>query len=40
MNILKDLISNHVLIVPMLAWALSQVFKTFTYLIVEKKFDI
>lgn len=40
MEIFKDLISNHVLIVPIIAWALSQVLKTFTYLIVEKKLDI
>jgi len=40
MEIFKDLISNHVLIVPLVAWALSQILKTLTYLLVEKKLDI
>ncbi len=40
MEILRDIISNHTLIVPIIAWALSQVFKTFTYLIIEKKLDM
>ena len=40
MGILKNIISNHVLIVPIIAWALSQVLKMFTYLIVEKKLDM
>ncbi len=34
----KDFITNHMIIAPILAWALSQVLKTVTYLIVEKKF--
>lgn len=37
MQILKDLFTNHVIIVPLIAWAVSQVMKMFTYLIVEKK---
>lgn len=40
MKFFNDIISNHVLIVPIIAWALSQIFKTFTYLIVEKKLDM
>ncbi len=40
MEFFNDIISNHVLIVPIIAWALSQIFKTFTYLIVEKKLDM
>lgn len=40
MEILKDIISNYTLIVPIIAWAISQVLKTITYLIVEKKLDM
>lgn len=40
MGIFKQIISNHTLIVPIVAWALSQVLKTLTYLIVEKKLDM
>jgi acid phosphatase family membrane protein YuiD len=37
MQILKDLFTNHMIIIPLIAWASSQVMKIFTYLIVEKK---
>lgn len=37
MQILKDLFTNHMIIAPVIAWAVSQVMKTVTYLIVEKK---
>ena len=40
MKILKDIISNYTLIVPVIAWAISKVIKTITYLIVEKKLDM
>ena len=40
MGILKQIISNHTLIVPIVAWALAQVLKTLTYLIVEKKLEM
>lgn len=38
MQILKDILSNHVILAPIIAWAVSQILKTITYLIVEKKF--
>lgn len=37
MEFLKELISNHMLIVPVIAWAISQVLKIFTYLFVERE---
>lgn len=37
MEFLKELIGNHVLIVPVIAWAISQVLKIFTYLFVERE---
>ena len=40
MNFFKEIISNHVLIVPVIAWAISQTMKIFTNLIVVKEFDI
>lgn len=38
MQILKDIFSNHMILAPLIAWAVSQIMKTVTYLIVEKKF--
>jgi len=40
MNFFKEIISNHVLIVPIIAWAISQTMKIFTNLIVVKELDI
>jgi len=40
MNILKEIITNHVLIVPIIAWAISQTLKVFTNLFVVKELDI
>ena len=40
MSIFEKIISNHILIIPIAAWAISQIMKTFTYLIVEKKLDM
>lgn len=37
MEFLKELIGNHMLIVPVIAWAISQVLKIFTYLFVERE---
>lgn len=38
MEILNQLVSNYVLIVPIIAWAIAQTLKIFTNLIVEKEF--
>ena len=38
MQIIKDILSNHMILAPIIAWAVSQILKTVTYLIVEKKF--
>ena len=38
MQILKDIFSNHMILVSVIAWAVAQVMKTITYLIVEKEF--
>jgi acid phosphatase family membrane protein YuiD len=35
---LVDIFTNHMLIAPIIAWAVAQVLKIFTYLIVEKEF--
>lgn len=35
---LKDIFSNHMIIAPIIAWAVSQILKTITYLVVEKEF--
>ena len=35
---LLDIITNHMLVAPIIAWAVAQVLKIFTYLIVEKEF--
>ena len=35
---LGDIFTNHMLIAPIIAWAVAQVLKIFTYLIVEKEF--
>lgn len=40
MNIFKQIITNHVFIVPMIAWAISQTLKVFTNLFVVKELDI
>lgn len=40
MNFFKEIISNNVLIVPIIAWAISQTMKIFTNLIVVKELDI
>ncbi len=40
MNFFKNIISNHVIIVPIIAWAISQTMKIFTNLIVVKELDI
>ena len=40
MGIFKSIITNHVIIAPILTWAFSQIIKTVLYLIKEKKFDI
>lgn len=40
MNFLKEIISNHVLIVPIISWAICQTLKIFTNLITAKEFDI
>lgn len=39
MNYFKELISNHTLIVPVVAWAISQTIKIITNLFVERKFE-
>ena len=36
----KEIFTNHTLIVPIVAWALSQILKTLTYLLVEKRLDV
>lgn len=38
MQIINDILSNHMILAPIIAWAVSQILKTVTYLIVEKKF--
>ena len=38
MQIIKDILSNHMILAPIIAWAVSQILKTITYLIVEKEF--
>ena len=38
MQILKDILSNHIIIAPIIAWAVSQIMKTITYVVVEKEF--
>ncbi len=40
MQILKDIVTNHFLIAPIVAWGLSQVIKLFTSMLEYKKFDI
>jgi acid phosphatase family membrane protein YuiD len=35
---LLDIITNHMLLAPIIAWAVAQVLKIFTYLVVEKEF--
>ncbi len=40
MQYLKDIVTNHIIIVPIIAWAISQITKVFTYAIVNRKFDI
>ena len=38
MQIIKDILSNHMILAPIIAWAVSQILKTITYLIVEMEF--
>ena len=38
MNVIKDIFLNHMILAPIVAWAVSQILKTVTYLIVEKEF--
>ncbi len=38
MQILKDIVSNHIILVPLISWAVSQILKTITYVVVEKEF--
>ena len=40
MEYIKDIITNHIIIVPIIAWAISQIAKVFTYAIVNRKFVI
>ena len=40
MEYIKDIFTNHIIIVPIIAWAISQIAKVFTYAIVNRKFDI
>ena len=40
MNFFKQIITNYVLIVPLIAWAISQTLKIFTNLFVVKELDI
>ncbi len=40
MQVLKAIVTNHFLIVPIFAWMLSQVVKVFTSMAVRKRFDI
>ena len=40
MAFIEKILSNHVLIAPIIAWLLCQVIKFFINLIIEKKFDI
>lgn len=40
MKILKEIITNHAIIAPAIAWFISQVLKTVLYVFTEKKFDI
>ena len=35
---IKDILTNHLLIAPIIAWFVAQVLKIFTYLFVEKEF--
>ena len=37
---LKDILTNHMLIAPIVSWAVAQVLKIFTHLIIEKEFDL
>ena len=39
MSVFKDLISNHALIAPIIAWAVSQLFKMFANFLKVRKFD-
>ncbi len=38
MKVLIDIFTNHMILVPLIAWATCQVLKTITYVITEKKF--
>ena len=38
MQFFKDILSNHIILAPIIAWAVSQILKTVTYLVVEKEF--
>jgi len=38
MEILKDILTNHLIIVPLVCWGISQIVKTIISVIVEKKF--
>ena len=38
MHILKAILSNHIILAPIVAWAVSQILKTITYVVVEKEF--
>jgi acid phosphatase family membrane protein YuiD len=40
MEIIKSIVTNHVLIAPAVAWLISQVLKTVLFFIKEKKLDI
>ena len=40
MSYLKDIVTNHIIIVPIIAWAISQIAKVFTYAIANRKFVI
>ena len=40
MQVIKDIFSNHMILVPIIAWAVSQVIKIIICLITEKKLDM
>ena len=40
MQILKDILHNHLIIVPIIAWAVSQIIKTVTIIVRDKKLSL
>ena len=40
MEYIKDIFTNHIILVPIISWAISQIAKVFTYAIANRKFDI